>query len=107
MAKRRRRLFTVPTPLGYSVFVDRDRWRDIIRRKHPAMAGHEKAVRACLASPTFVRASAKEPDVHLFYRPSEDVHLCVVTAPGDGDERFVVTAYFTKKIKEGKALWTS
>ena len=38
---------------------------------------------------------------------SEDVFLCVVIAPADEDERFVVTAYFTKNIKKGKELWTS
>jgi bifunctional ADP-heptose synthase (sugar kinase/adenylyltransferase) len=51
-----------------------------------------QAVRACLESPTFVRSSAKEPDVHLYYVPNERVYLSVVTAPADRDERFVVTA---------------
>jgi hypothetical protein len=106
MAKRRRRLFTVKTPLGYRVFLERDRWRQIVGRKHPALAGKEQAVRACLESPTFVRASAKEPEVHLYYVPSEDVYLCVVTAPADEDERFIVTAYFTKNVKKGNELWT-
>jgi hypothetical protein len=107
MAKRRRRIFTVQTPLGYPVFLGRDRWRQIVRTKHPALAGHEKAVRACLESPLFVRASAKEPEVHMYYVSSQDVHLCVVVAPADEVERFVVTAYFTKNIKKGKNLWTS
>lgn len=106
MAKRRRRIFTVQTPLGYSVFLERDRWRQIVGRKHPAVAGQEQAVRACLESPLHVRASAKDPDVHLYYAPSEDAYLCVVTAPSNGGERFIVTAYFTKNIKEGNELWT-
>jgi hypothetical protein len=106
MAKRRRRLFTVQTPLGHRVFLERDRWRLIVARKHPAVAGHEQAMRACLASPAFVRSSAKEPEVHLYYAPSEEGYLCVVTAPADVDERFVVTAYFTKNIKQGNELWT-
>lgn len=106
MAKKRRRLFAVQTPLGYHVFLDRDRWRQIVGRKHPAMAGHEQVVRACLQDPIFVRSSAKEPEVHLYYASIEDVYLCVVTAPADEDERFVVTAYFTKNIKKGSELWT-
>src|SRR5437763_10069289 len=89
-------------PLGYNVFLERDRWRQIVQRKHPALAGQEKVVRACLESPASVRASAKEPEVHLYYVPSEEVHLCVVTAPTAGKERFIVTAYFTKNIKKGK-----
>ena len=107
MAKKRRRLFTIQTPLGYRVFLDRNRWRQILRTKHPALAGRENEVRACLECPTVVRESAKEADVHLYYVAAEDVHLCVVVAPADGDERFVVTTYFTKNIKKGKELWTS
>ncbi|HVS35174.1 MAG TPA: hypothetical protein VMS17_06295 [Gemmataceae bacterium] len=105
MAGKKRRLFTVQTPLGYRVFLERDRWRQIVRNKHPALAGKDKDVRACLESPTLVHESAKEADVHLYYAPSGGVHLCVVAAPGDGDECFVVTAYFTTSIKKGKELW--
>ena len=102
-----RRIFTARTPLGHRVFLTRDRWRQIIGFKHPALAGHERDVRACLETPSLVRESAKEPDVHLYYTPAEQVHLCVVTAPADHDERFVVTAYFTRNIKPGKELWRS
>jgi hypothetical protein len=35
------------------------------------------------------------------------VHLCVVVAPEQENERFVVTAYFTKNIKKGSEIWTS
>ena len=107
MAKTGRLIFTAQTPLGYRVFLTRDRWRLIIPTKHPSLAAREKKLRACLESPTIIRESAKAPDVHLYYVPSDDVHLCVVTAPADAGERFVVTAYFTKNIKRGKDLWTS
>jgi len=42
----------------------------------------------------------------MYYAPAEKMHLCVVTAPADEDEWFVVTAYLTKNIKKGKELWT-
>jgi len=103
----RRRIFTVVTPLGYRVFLSRDRWRQIIRYKHPALVGREQDVRACLVSPTIVRRSAKEAEVHMYYAPCEDVHLCVVVAAADGDEHFVITAYFTRNIKRGLELWKS
>ena len=67
----------------------------------------ESEIRDCLESPSLVRESVKEPDVHLYYAPAEHLHLCVATAPADEDERFVVTAYFTKNIKPGKELWKS
>ena len=65
-----------------------------------------QAISSGWARRALVRASAKEPEVHLYYVASEDVYLCVVTAPADGDERFIVTAYFTKNIKKGNELWT-
>ncbi len=107
MVRKRRRIFTVQTPLGNRVFLERVRWRQIVRQKHPALAGRENKVRACLATPKIVRESAKEPDVHMYYVSSDEVHLCVVTAPASEDEHFVVTAYFTKNIKKGKELWKS
>jgi hypothetical protein len=104
---KQRRVFSVQTPLGYRVFLTRDRWRQIVKKKHPALAGREKELRACLEAPTLVRESAKDPNVHMYYVRSDDVYLCVVATPANDDERFVVTAYFTKNIKKGTELWTS
>ena len=87
--------------------MSRDRWREIVRFKHPALEGCEKTVRRCLESPKLIRQSAKDPAVHLYYAPAGQVHLCVVTAPGNEKEHFIVTAYLTKNVKEGKELWTS
>lgn len=101
----KRLLLSVETPLGYRVSLSRDRWRQIVRFKHPALAGHEKGVRRCLREPLVVRASVKDADVHLYYGKADRRYLCVVTAPADTDDRFVVTAYFTKKIKAGSKLW--
>jgi hypothetical protein len=101
----KRLLFTVQTPVGKSVSLSRDRWRQIVRYKHPAMATHQKAVRACLESPTVVRASAKDADVHQYYAPSGDAYLCVVTGPVNDKVHFVITAYFTKNVKRGTELW--
>ena len=63
----RRRVFTVLTPLGYRVLLSRDRWRQVLRYGHPALAGRGKEVRAYLESPTLVRESATEPDVRLYW----------------------------------------
>jgi hypothetical protein len=101
----RKLLFTVTTPLGYRVALSRNRWREIIKFKHPALSGHEDAVRECLREPAVIRASTKDPNVHLYYRSGQPGHLCVVVG-GSGDERFVVTAYFTRDVKRGNELWT-
>jgi hypothetical protein len=101
----KRLIFTVATPLGYRVSLSRDRWRQITRFKHPALSGHENDVSSCLRNPMCVRESAKDSNVHLFYRERESRFLCVVTAPAIGQDRFVVTAYFTTNIKEGTEIW--
>jgi hypothetical protein len=101
----KRLVFTVVTPIGYRVSLSRDRWRQITRFKHPALSGHENDVRSCLRNPMCVRGSAKDSNVHLFYAESKSPFLCVVTAPAIGENRFVVTAYFTTNIKEGTEIW--
>ena len=63
MAKRR--VFVEITPLGHRVVLTRDRWREIVRFKHPAIGGHEQDVQDCLRDPDVIRSSAKDPDVHL------------------------------------------
>lgn len=103
MAKRQ--IFTVSTPLGDRVSLSRDRWKQIIRFKHPALKGCEKRVRACLENPLLIGASLKEPGVRLHYDQAGKVYLCVVTMPGAGGDHFVVTAYFTGNIKQGTELW--
>jgi hypothetical protein len=103
----RKIIFRISTPLGYDVVLTRNRWREIIRFKHPALAKFQKEVKQCLENPYLIRASTKDPDTHLFYLELEGRYLCVVVAEGDTDEdRFVITAYFTKYPKHGDELWT-
>jgi hypothetical protein len=94
------------TPLGHHVVLTRDRWREIIRFKHPALAGHEEEVRNCLRDPGVIRASAHDPDVHLYYRRTGRGFLCIVVGGADFNQRFIITAYLTKNLKEGQDLWT-
>ena len=104
MAKRR--IFAERTPLGHRVVLTRDRWREIVRFKHPALKGEEETARICVSDPELIRRSEKDPDVHLYYRTAGPGYICVVVAGDDPEARFVVTAYFTKKLKDGEDLWT-
>jgi len=104
MAKRV--LFRETTPLGHRVSLTRDRWREIIRFKHPALAGHEAELRQRVRDPELIRASVKDPEVHLYYRSCVVGYLCVVVGGENPQARFVVTAYFTKTAKRGQELWT-
>ena len=103
---RKRRAWVETTALGHRVTLTRDRWREIVRYKHPALAGHEVEVRACLHDPELIRASAKDADVHLYYRASLRRYVCVVVGGGEPAKRFVITAYFTRAPKKGRDLWT-
>jgi len=94
------------TPLGYHVVLTRNRWREIVRFKHPAVASYQGAVRECLECPDVIRASAKDPDVHVYYLQVGRNYLCVVAAPQNDGSYFVVTIYLTKRIKQGDELWT-
>src|SRR5262245_41126465 len=102
---RKRTLFVETTPLGQRVALSRDRWREIIRFKHPAMKGHERDVQLCLNDPDLLCASFNDPDVQLYYRPSQKGFLCVVVGGYEPAKRFVITAYFTKETKKGQILW--
>jgi hypothetical protein len=104
MAKRI--LVKARTPLGYEVVLTRDRWREIVRFKHPAVAKYQGAVRECLENPEVIRASTKDSDVHVYYQQRGRTYVCVVVAPESQNRYFVVTIYLSKKIKPGDELWT-
>ena len=101
----RRLVFRATSPLGYTVVLTRDRWREIVRFKHPALAGQERLVQQCIRQPQVVRESVHDPDVHLHYAGASRGYLCVVVRPRDDQERLVVTAYFTREIKQGNEIW--
>ena len=96
----RRRVFAEVSPLGHRVVLTRDRWREIVRFKHPALADRDGEVRDC------IRASVKDPDAHLYYKSSGEGYLCAVVGGEDPQNRFVVTVYHTDKLKKGLDLWT-
>jgi hypothetical protein len=103
----RRLIFSVQSPLGYRVKLARDRWRVITRFKHPAVAGKIDLVRECVSCPDAIRESDNDSEVHIYYKQFAGSLLCVVAAPvGGTNDRFVVTAYFTRKQKEGVQIWT-
>ena len=98
-------LFEALTPLGFSVRVTRERWRLITVIKHPVMVGHEDAVRHTLEHPEQVRQSRSDPDVLLFYQGvSKNRWVCAVARRGT-DQGFLITAYPTDAIKEGRQVW--
>ena len=98
-------LFEVLTPLGFRVRVTIEYWQIIISRKHPIMAGRETKVQEVLQNPDEIRVSKRNPSVYLFYKSEKTGKwVCTVTKRLNG-EGFLITAYPTDAIKEGRKIW--
>jgi hypothetical protein len=98
-------VFEVITPLGFLVHVTRAYWELIITIKHPVMAGRDAEVKETLSHPDEVRMSRSDPQVYLFYKTEQKGRwVCAVAKQQDGDG-FLITAYPTEAIKEGKRIW--
>jgi hypothetical protein len=76
---------------------------------HPEMVELERAVEATLAQPETVVESLSDPQAQLYYRfhPGTrvgDRYRCVIVKV-HGEDRFILTAYLTDKIKRGVRIW--
>ena len=92
------------TPLGKQIRATRSHWEKIVETKHPSLRGKEEEVKQALETPFEIRASKSDENVHLYYIDFEGKYLCVVVK-NLNDQGFVITAYFTEKIKEGRQIW--
>jgi hypothetical protein len=96
--------FSVVCILGKRISVTEDYWQKIITIKHPSMAGKDAEVQRTLIDADEVRESRSDSLVRLYYRQYSSLHLCVVVKHLNGSG-FIVTTYFTDRIKEGITLW--
>jgi hypothetical protein len=77
--------------------------------EHTEMVGHENALEETLAKPERVIESLSDPQARLYYRfyvgtRVGDKYVCVVVKIIENDA-FVLTAYFTNKVRRGVQLW--
>jgi hypothetical protein len=100
-------LFEAKTPLGFTVRVTRERWELITRLKHPVMANCEEEVRATLETPEQIHRSQSDENVFLFYRSRRVGRWVCAVSKRTGTAGFLITAYPTDAIKEGKKIWPS
>lgn len=98
-------LFDVETPLGFRVRTTIGHWDFITTVKHPVLRGREADIRATLASPSEVRLSKSDPTVYLFYRSDGTGRWVCAVTKWSNEEGFLITAYRTGNIKEGRHLW--
>lgn len=92
---------------GRDVRLTDERLRHIL--EHPEMVNMGGAIEETLRQPQFVVQSLTDPNAELSYRfyfgtRVGDKWLCVVVKRMI-DEAFVLTTYFTDKIKKGIQLW--
>ena len=86
-----------------------DERQEHIEIDHPEMSGQIDKIQETLLSPGAIVRSRTDPDVELFYRyydttPVKEKYLCVVVKVLT-DDVFIITAYYTDKIKRGEILW--
>ena len=96
--------FQVKAINGLMVRTTHAYWRKIITFKHPAMARKEEEVKLALHEPDEIRQSVRNESVLLYYRNENDYFTCVVVRVLN-DEGFIITAYITDRVKEGKRIW--
>lgn len=96
--------FKVKSKLDIVIGTTKNYWDIIIRIKHPSMRGKEREVKETLANPDEIRISKRARNVLLFYKKIGQFYLCVVVKVVK-KRGFIVTAYWTKKIKEGESKW--
>jgi hypothetical protein len=89
--------------LSFSV----DRWKHVLT--HPEMKGQRPKIKETLVDPDEVRESVQNSSVWLFYKlypktPVTIQFMLVIVQVLNG-EGFIVTAFFTDKMKKGTLVW--
>ena len=100
-------MLRVVCKLGKVVRLDRDRWVHML--SHPEMRKQRYRIKGTLVDPDEIRKSIRGSQVWLFYKLYEKTpvtwkFMLVVVQVLNG-EGFIVTAFFTDKIKKGDLIW--
>ena len=96
--------FSIKSKLNIPITTTRSYWSIITHIKHPTLQGKETYVKKALSEPDQIRVSKKQGDIHLFYKKAGSLFLCVVVKIMK-KRGFIITAYYTDKIKEGRLKW--
>ena len=96
--------FEVKSKLDKRVYVTKTRWSLIIKTKHLEIKGKEKEVKETLSNSDEIRQSKRDDSVYLYYKPYGKLSLSVVVKHKNG-EGFIITAYYTDRIKEGNQIY--
>jgi len=91
---------------GRTVRVTDERWAHI--HKRPEMEGKKERIEATLRRPEAVRVSDQDESVHLYHRTYTDTpvteKILLVVVKVETESPFVITAFFTDRLKSGRPL---
>jgi len=101
-------IFKVVAKFGKKIFLTKNQYEHV-RKRHPEVTGEIEEIKRTLVSPQIVRRSMYHEKVWLFYRFFKDTPVSekylMVAARIVNNEGFVVTSYFTDKVKMGEEIW--
>ena len=84
-----------------------ERWQHIIERRE--MIEQQSKIKETLALPDLIKFSNFDSEIHCYYKfyPSTPVtsKYLVVIAKVTEVDAFILTSFFTDKIKSGETLW--
>jgi len=89
---------------GREIRLDDGRWKHIIT-VHPEIERYRKEVEETVSNPDKIKRSLYSNEVVIYYRQKvlNGKHMAVVIKVND--DKFVITAYMTDRIKEGEMIW--
>jgi hypothetical protein len=94
--------------LNRGVRFTEERKRHILEN-HPELKNHMEKISEVILDPEMVVTSKLDSSIELYYRYYTNTnvgnkYLCAIVKVLENDF-FIVTVYFTDKIKEGKLIW--
>lgn len=82
------------------------RWKHITTT-HPEMKKYRKEIVETISEPDLIKQSIYSKNVYLYYKYYSNIlqgkHVSVVVKVNE--DKFVITAYITDKIKRGEEVW--
>ncbi len=100
-------MFEVIDQFKHTISLSKRTYAHII--EHTEMVGQEDRIKETVAFPDIIKESKYEAKVFCYYRLYEKSPvtkkflLCVVKILNE--KGFIITAFYTDRIKEGKTLW--
>lgn len=92
---------------GRQVRLTEERWQHIL--SHPEMTGQREKIVETLSAPEVVMATPKDTDVHIYHRLYETTPVTrkyvAVAVKYLSADAFILTAYFTSRVRKGTLIW--